>query len=251
MTTYKWLRPDHRGAYGHGDYTAHLPHGTRPGKWLPAVAAPKPCARGYHVVDIAHLPAHWGIAGVLYEAETRGKTVEDGDKLACESIRLVRRVGELTPGIAATFAADCAERVLGLFEAKFPDDDRPRKAIEAARACIADPTPENRAAWDAARAAVHAARYARAAVRAAVYAARYAGDAAWAAAWAAAVAAGDAGDAGDAARAAVVAARYAWDAAWDAAWAVAVAAGDAGDAARAAEREWQGAHLIELLEAAS
>ena len=192
MTTYKWLRPDHRGAYGHGDYTAHLPHGTRPGKWLPAVAAPKPCARGYHVVDIAHLPAHWGIPGVLYEAETRGKTVEDGDKLACESIRLVRRVGELTPGIAATFAADCAERVLGLFEAKFPDDDRPRKAIEAARACIADPTPENRAA--------------------AGDAARYAGDAAWAAAG---------------------------------------AAGDAGDAAWAAEREWQGAHLIELLEAAS
>jgi hypothetical protein len=228
MTTYKWLRPDHRGAYGHGDYTAHLPHGTRPGKWLPAVAAPKPCARGYHVVDIAHLPAHWGIPGVLYEAETRGKTVEDGDKLACESIRLVRRVGELTPGIAATFAADCAERVLGLFEAKFPDDDRPRKAIEAARACIADPTPENRAA--------------------AGDAAGDAGDAAWAAA-------GAAGAAGDAARAAawaaVYAARYAGDAAWDAAWAVAVAARYAGDAAWAAEREWQGAHLIELLEAAS
>jgi hypothetical protein len=223
MTTYKWLRPDHRGAYGHGDYTAHLPHGTRPGKWLPAVAAPKPCARGYHVVDIAHLPAHWGIAGVLYEAETRGKTVEDGDKLACESIRLVRRVGELTPGIAATFAADCAERVLGLFEAKFPDDDRPRKAIEAARACIADPTPENRAAAGAA------------------------GAAAWDAAWAAA---GAAGAAGAAARAAVYAARYAGDAAWDAAWAVAVAAGAAG-AAWDAEREWQGAHLIELLEAAS
>jgi hypothetical protein len=246
MTTYKWLRPDHRGAYGHGDYTAHLPHGTRPGKWLPAVAAPKPCARGYHVVDIAHLPAHWGIPGVLYEAETRGKTVEDGDKLACESIRLVRRVGELTPGIAATFAADCAERVLGLFEAKFPDDDRPRKAIEAARACIADPTPENRAAAGAAGAA----RYAGDAARYAGDAARYAGDAAWAAAWAVAVAVA-AGDAGDAARAAVYAARYAWDAAWDAAWAVAVAAGDAGDAAWAAEREWQGAHLIELLEAAS
>ena len=120
MTTYKWLRPDHRGAYGHGDYTAHLPHGTRPGKWLPAVAAPKPCARGYHVVDIAHLPAHWGIPGVLYEAETRGKTVEDGDKLACESIRLVRRVGELTPGIAATFAADCAERGTGAVRGEVP-----------------------------------------------------------------------------------------------------------------------------------
>jgi hypothetical protein len=226
MTTYKWLTPDHRGAYGHGDYTAHLPHGKRPGKWLPAVKDPRPCVRGYHVVDIAHLPAHWGIPGVLYEVEVRGKTVEDGDKTACAQIRLVRRVGELTPGIAATFAADCAERVLGLFEAKFPDDDRPRKAIEAARACIADPTPENRAAAGAAGAA--------------------------GAAWAAEDAAWAAGAAG-----AAWAARAAWaaeDAAWAAraAWA-AEAAWAAGAAARAAdaERTWQGAHLIELLEAAS
>ncbi|MEK6236886.1 MAG: TIGR02996 domain-containing protein, partial [Planctomycetales bacterium] len=36
------------------------------------------------------------------------------------------------------FAADCAERVLPLFEAVYPDDDRPRKAIEAARG-LGDP----------------------------------------------------------------------------------------------------------------
>jgi len=29
-----------------------------------------------------------------------------------------------------------AEHVLPIFEKEFPDDDRPRKAIEAARACI-------------------------------------------------------------------------------------------------------------------
>lgn len=34
----------------------------------------------------------------------------------------------------ALWAADCAERVLPLFEKKFPKDDRPRKAIEALRA---------------------------------------------------------------------------------------------------------------------
>ena len=33
----------------------------------------------------------------------------------------------------AARAADCAERVLPYFEEAFPDDDRPRKAIEAAR----------------------------------------------------------------------------------------------------------------------
>ena len=35
--------------------------------------------------------------------------------------------------IAVKFAADCAERVLPIWEARYPDDDRPRKAIEAAR----------------------------------------------------------------------------------------------------------------------
>jgi hypothetical protein len=34
----------------------------------------------------------------------------------------------------AVWAADCAERVLSYFEGKHPKDDRPRKAIEAARA---------------------------------------------------------------------------------------------------------------------
>ncbi|ADG76440.1 conserved hypothetical protein [Cellulomonas flavigena DSM 20109] len=34
----------------------------------------------------------------------------------------------------ATWAADCAERVLPLFEAEAPDDDRPRDAIARARA---------------------------------------------------------------------------------------------------------------------
>ena len=32
------------------------------------------------------------------------------------------------------FAADCAESVLHLFEKRYPNDSRPRKAIEAARA---------------------------------------------------------------------------------------------------------------------
>jgi hypothetical protein len=34
----------------------------------------------------------------------------------------------------AIWAADCADRVLPYFEEKYPDDDRPRKAIEAVRA---------------------------------------------------------------------------------------------------------------------
>ena len=97
------------------------------------------------------------------------------------------------------FAADCAELVLPIYEKHYPNDNRPRLAIQAARDYANGLiTIEKLAA-------------ARAAARDAAWDA--AGDAARAAAWAAARAA-----AWDAARAA------AWDAAWDA----------AGDAARAA-----------------
>jgi hypothetical protein len=35
--------------------------------------------------------------------------------------------------LMATWAADCAERVLRLFETAYPEDDRPRNALEACR----------------------------------------------------------------------------------------------------------------------
>lgn len=41
---------------------------------------------------------------------------------------------EATHRLLAAWAADCAEHVLPLFAAKYPDDDRPALAIETARA---------------------------------------------------------------------------------------------------------------------
>ena len=89
-------------------------------------------------------------------------------------------IDDLTEQEQRLIAADFAERVLPLFEAQYPDDDRPRKAIDAVRAYARGEITKEQldAAWDAA------------------------GDAAWAAAWDAA---------GDAAWAA------AGDAAWDSA----------------------------------
>jgi hypothetical protein len=93
------------------------------------------------------------------------------------------------------FAADCAESVLHIYENKYPNDDRPRKTIQAAR------------------------DYANGVIG------KYELDAAWAAesaAWAACAA----WDAWDAAWAAWAAGAAAW-AAWDAAGAARDAAGDA------------------------
>ena len=114
----------------------------------------------------------------------------------------------------AVFAAD---QVLEIFEKKFPNDDSPRKAIEAANAVLRRDTKEARAAAKAAAEAARAA--ADAADRAAADAAdRAAADAAWAAR-AAADAAWAAWADAEAADSAAWAAWAAWaDAAW-AAWA--------------------------------
>ena len=83
-----------------------------------------------------------------------------------------------------------AEQVIDIYEKKYPDDARPRKAIEAAKAYLKKQSKENRdAAYAAANAAAHAAYAAANAAYAAANAAYAAADAANAAAYAAAYAA--------------------------------------------------------------
>ena len=48
------------------------------------------------------------------------------------------------------YAIFAAEKVLHIFEAKYPDDERPRKAIEAAAIVVENNTKENRSKADAA-----------------------------------------------------------------------------------------------------
>jgi hypothetical protein len=176
---------------------------------------------------------------------------------------------ELAKTILFKLLIACADRVLIHYEAKYPDDKRPRQAIETAQAYLLNPLKVAAAAAYAAAAAAHAA-YAAADAAAAAYAAVAAAAVAYAAADAAsaaavAYAAADAARAADyaadaasaaavaygaagaarAARAADYAVRAA-DYAVRAARAAVVAYGAAG-AAGAVEREWQIFKLKELL----
>jgi hypothetical protein len=56
--------------------------------------------------------------------------------IAHKDEKLVDLVNKTDQKILAIWAADCAEHVLTRFEKKYPEDDRPRKAIEAGRAWI-------------------------------------------------------------------------------------------------------------------
>jgi hypothetical protein len=57
--------------------------------------------------------------------DQRFKAVHRGGTLGLHRHRLL-----------ATWAADCAEHVLALFAEQYPQDDRPRRAIETARAWV-------------------------------------------------------------------------------------------------------------------
>jgi hypothetical protein len=119
--------------------------------------------------------------------------VKDYGKVGCFALTITRKLrtpkwvkSDKAQRVQVAFAILCAESVLHIYEEKYPDDARPRKAIEAAKEYLKNPTADayaSDAAADAAYAATHAAD-------AAAYAS-YAADAAYAAA-AAAYAATDA-----------------------------------------------------------
>jgi hypothetical protein len=141
---------------------------------------------GYKNSNLALLlnPHHADIRNpLLWEAE--GEIVaEDWGKIGCFSLTTIGKLPipewyadkKKRKMVCVAFAILCAEAVLQHFEKDYPADDRPRKAIEAAKAYLKNPTV--RAADAAARTADAAyAAYAAYAARTA-YAAAYAADAA-------------------------------------------------------------------------
>ena len=149
-------------------------------------------------------------------------------------LRHVAESGEAGLRIVKTFALDCAERALPAYEAKYPGDLRVRAAIEVSRRYL-----RGEATIDEVKTAANAA-----------YAAAYAADAA------AAARAADAGEAAARAAAARAVTKASNNAGVNAGYAAEVNAARAAEAAayaaanHDAERRWQRAHLIKLLEAA-
>ena len=104
----------------------------------------------------------------------KGKVVvKDDHKVGCYQLTTIKEIQipkwSLKKNIIfRLYAIYCAEAVLHIFEEKYPNDNRPRKAIEAAKEYLKHPTEENKqaayayaaAAYDAAYAAYDAAAYA-------------------------------------------------------------------------------------------
>ena len=197
MKYYKFLTADNKGKYSEYDFTKYLPNDDKPGKWLRKIDNPVLCEKGYHCFMPEHI-LEW-IEAQLFEVEINGRHVHGDDKTVTQQMRFIRKVDTWNDKTARLFACYCARDTLPILEKKYPNDNRPRVAIEtaeryangeatieelnAARAAASDAASD--AVWDAARAAARAAAWAAAWDAAGAAAWDAAGAASWAAARAA------------------------------------------------------------------
>lgn len=87
---WKVLDNDYRSPHGNADFAYELPKDGEPGAWTEPVTNPVACERGYHLTS---RPTSWWVSGGrLFAAEARGVMRFHGDKVACESVRLVEEV---------------------------------------------------------------------------------------------------------------------------------------------------------------
>ncbi|NIO39568.1 MAG: hypothetical protein GTO41_04860, partial [Burkholderiales bacterium] len=124
---------DGKTTFGRDGWNLPTPNGNgwKPGKWMHTRGDLIVCENGIHLCRPQDL-IHW-IGERLYEAEMKGAHIESDNKIVARSARLTQPIETINDVTLRLFAADCAESVLHYFESKYPDDDRPRKAIAAAR----------------------------------------------------------------------------------------------------------------------
>jgi hypothetical protein len=132
---YKVLAADGSACHG-GSGRWYLPKlqpdgSYKPGQWMPRLTGIELCSYGYHLCRRGDI-INW-LNETIYEAEADGRIIEGDDKVVVSRARLLRPLN-WNKRTARLFAADCAEDCLPFWERYYPDDDRPRKAIAAARA---------------------------------------------------------------------------------------------------------------------
>src|SRR3990167_9369740 len=125
------------------------------GEWKTWEGELKLCETGYHCSPTMYYASSYIQGEVLAEVETKGKKLDDEDKTCNESMKIVK-AWKWTRKDSLSLVIYAAEKVLSNFEKEFPNDKRPREAIEAAKKVLFKDTKKNRdavrsAAWSAER----------------------------------------------------------------------------------------------------
>lgn len=148
MELWKALRSGIRSTYDGSEWTI--------GKWRTEAAPTEECV-GFNASPRIIDAMQYVLLEVLARVEVDGVIIKSRDKWTCEKMRVVE-AWEWTKEESVKLAIFAAELVLVNFEQKYPNDDRPRKAIEAARYWLEHQNDSarieaRRAAWSAESAA--------------------------------------------------------------------------------------------------
>ena len=163
------------------------PHGFnfKLNKWHKIEGELEICKNGFHaskkIIDaMCYVDCEY-----IAKVEVRGESQKEDDKQAWSEMRILEW-HKWTKKDSVSLAIFAAELVLKNFEKEYPEDMRPREAIEAAKKVLKSDTAKNRsAAWSAtgsaAWSAKSAAKSAAWSAKSAAESARLAGSAAWSA----------------------------------------------------------------------
>ena len=128
------------------------------------------CKYGFHCSKEINQAFSFVQGEILARVAVKGKSIINDDKECWTDMKIVKayKWGKMDSVELAIYAA---ELVIDIFEKEYPNDKRPRQAIEAAKSYVKNPTKENAYASNAASNAAYASY---AASNAASYAASYA-----------------------------------------------------------------------------
>ena len=116
------------------------------------------CNHGFHCSKKIYEAFDYVQGEILAKVEVKGKFESQDDKEVYTDMRLLKTYKwQKKDSVALSIYA--AELCLKNYEKVYPNDKRPREAIEAAKKWLKNPTPENEsaaesAAWSAAESAV-------------------------------------------------------------------------------------------------
>jgi hypothetical protein len=120
------------------------------------------CSYGFHCSNTI-LDAFSFVNGeVLAIVKTRGKSEKQSDKECWQEMKIIKAY-KWTKKDSVALSIFAAELVLDIYEKQYPDNDRPRKAIEAAKKVLQRDNEKNRSAaasaWSAAESAARSAAW--------------------------------------------------------------------------------------------
>ena len=127
-------------------------------KWVKVAGELDMCNRGLHACKEPYDAFSYVQGEILAQVECKGDHLSDDNKECWQEQRVIKTY-RWTKKDSLRLAIFSAELCLKNFEKEYPEDKRPRDAIEAAKKVLFKDTVKNRsAAWSAAESAWSAAR---------------------------------------------------------------------------------------------